>query len=249
MLKHFFKHCILLFHPFSSFLFKRDKIIHPYLCIITPVFDPALKPLKDLIRDLQSQTFPHFIHVSISNGLSPKIKKYISKLQKNDPRFIYDQLKFQPTPDWQKLLINIGKRRTYAFRKYDAVRYVFIDANSRVANNSYIAKLYMSDSFVKKDIIITQTLFPDSTLLPFFPINVGRIDITNYSFSRSIARKFRYPQNIDPEYGPANDFRFFKKINHKNNTVFFPFLGIKKDVSHSYKSIGRLFHDTIGNIK
>ena len=50
----------------------------PFLCIITPVFDPCLKSLEGLITDLQKQSHGNFIHVSIANGKEPKIHAYIA---------------------------------------------------------------------------------------------------------------------------------------------------------------------------
>lgn len=239
------KTIIIHLHPFSNLMCLFTKEEAPFLCIITPIFDPALKPLKSLVRDLKTQTHPHFIHVSISNGLSPQVKNYITELSKKDSRFIYEEVKEEKIHGWQEILLNIGKRRTNAMKKYAAMRYVFVDADSSIASNSYIAKLYCCHIFSKKEIIITQTKFPDSAVLPFFPINLGRIDITNYTFSRKIALGYPYPCDIDPHYGPANDFRYFKKINKKNSTIYFPFLGILKNNKKSYKNLGKMYYESI----
>lgn len=244
-IKILIKTIIIHLHPFSNLMYLFTKEETPFLCIITPIFDPALQPLKSLVHDLQTQSFPHFIHVSISNGLSPHVKKYITELSKKDSRFKYDEIKGGKINGWQEILLNIGRRRTYAMKKYTAMRYIFIDGDSSIASNSYIAKLYCSHITSKKEIIITQTKFPDSTVLPFFPINIGRIDITNYSFSHAIAQGYPYPHTIDPHFGPANDFRYFKEINKKNSTIYFPFLGILKNNKKSYKNLGKMYYESL----
>ena len=245
ILKNYLKKIFISLYPFSNILYSQSIVEIPFLCIITPIFDPALKSLKSLVCDLQSQTFPHFIHISVSNGQSPKIKKYLSKLTIKDPRFIYEEIKEEKINTWQEILSNIGKRRTYTMRKNKALRYMFIDADSSVASSKYFAKLYMAHVISKREIIITQTLFPDTTLLPFFPITLGRIDITNFTFSQKIAQTYSYPNNIDPIYGPANDFRYFLKIKKNNSLIFFPFLGILKNIRNSYKGLGRIHYESL----
>ena len=68
----------------------------PFLCIITPVFDPCLKSLEGLITDLQKQSHGNFIHVSIANGKEPKIHAYIESVRMYDKRFVYDEIPFNP---------------------------------------------------------------------------------------------------------------------------------------------------------
>jgi len=225
---------------------KKQDI--PYLCIITPVFDPALTSLKFLVRDLQQQSYKSFILVCISNGASSRVEAYINKLRKSDVRFIFKELRHQNTPDWKKLLINIGVRRNFALTYFKAKRYIFIDADSQIIDKHYIAKLKYIDWLVKKDIIITQTQLPDTTILPFFPINLGRIDITCYSFSQKIALHYRFPENINEHYGIANDFRFFKKINSLHNTTYFSFLAVFKNKRSAYKKITQIYTEETNKI-
>lgn len=239
MFKHIAKKLTLSLFPIMILLAKFRKSTQPYLCIITPVFDPALPSLKLLIKDLKRQSVDHFIYICVSNGESPKIKKYIGLVSKKDGRFIYISTPPQKTPDWKTLLIDIGKRRNYALKKYKADRYVFIDADSQIVDKNYIAKLFLIDRLTKKDIIITQTRLPDATILPIFPVYLGRIDITCYTFSQNIAVRYRFPQDINEQYGIANDFRFFKIINSPTNTTFSPFIAVLKDSRPTYKKISR----------
>lgn len=239
---------MLLLFPILIRLGKYQGNKHPYLCVITPIFDPALPSLKLLIQDLQAQSCGDFIHVLVSNGESPGIKKFIEKVNKDDPRFIYSEIPPELTSDWKKLLINIGKRRNFALHKYRASRYVFIDADSEIVDKDYIAKMYLIEQLTKKDVIITQTKMPDSTLLPLFPISLGRIDITCYTFSQKIASRYRFPENIHEHYGIANDFRFFETINSQNNTTFFPFHAVSKDNRPAYKKIARIYLDQTDKI-
>lgn len=237
--------------PFSTLMYYSRMKFKPFICVITPVFDPALAPLELLMEDLRRQSFKKFLHVSISNGLSAEIKDCVDRLRKKDKRFIYEEIPFEETPDWQRLLVNIGKRRTYAMKKHQARRYMFIDADSAVPDDKYLSKLFIADYFARQDVIITQTLFaagtvaPEPTLLPHFPIELGKIDITNFSFSQSMARMHQYPQDIDQRFGPANDYRFFSKISNAKNTIYFPVVGVDKNVNKSYKSITQIYHESI----
>jgi hypothetical protein len=245
MFKNILKRFFVSLYPLSLLfqLFRKGEV--PFLCIITPIFDPALPSLKKLIQELKSQSHKEFIHVCISGGESPKVKRYFESLSKNDPRFIYITIPFKQSKNWKDILINIGKRRTYVFKNYIAERYMFLDADSSMSDKNYIAKLAFLHRFIHKDILITQTSYSDGTVLPFFPINLGRIDITNYIFTRHIAEKHSYPINVDPKYGPANDFRFFKEINKGNNTIFFPIIGVKKNVRPAFKSILDLYNSSL----
>ena len=80
-----------------NFIIVRKIVVKTYtfLCIITPVFDPAYESLCQLVAELHSQTFGRFIHVMISNGPSPKIKSYVLELNRKDPRFIYDDIQLK----------------------------------------------------------------------------------------------------------------------------------------------------------
>ena len=243
MIKTLLKKVILALHPLSPVIYTIARNTEPHLCVITPVFDPALEPLRLLVGDLQRQTFRHFIHVSISNGPSPQIKQLIDQTRRRDPRFIYDEIEFGETLEWQALMMNLARRRTYAMRTYRAARYMFIDADSALASDRYLAKLYIADAMLRKDVIVTQTRWsprkkwPSGRVLPLFPIKLGRIDITNYTFSCRVAARHEYPPNIDPSFGAANDFRYFQEISNPHNTVYLPVLGVLKNVRRSYRTI------------
>ena len=113
----------------------------PFFCIVTPVFDPALTAIKTLIADLQDQTFADFKHVLISNGRSPKIANLINKINKKDQRFIYDEITQEKILTSVDLLKNLGKRREFSLKKYIARRYLFFDADLKIIDKHFFAKL------------------------------------------------------------------------------------------------------------
>lgn len=245
MMKNAIKQILLLLFPFSIIFQFLEKRTRPFLCMIVPIFDPALPSLTLLINKLRKQSYKNFILVCISGGDSPKVKKFLDSISNTDSRFIYKSIPFNQSKNWKNILINIGKRRTFVLKNFLADRYMFLDADSIIPDNNYFAKLHSLHAFVKKDILITQTIFPDGTVLPIFPLKIARIDITNYIISNFIAKSHSYPTDVLPKYGPANDFRFFKEINTKNNTVFFPIIGVKKNVNPSFKSILDLYRSSI----
>lgn len=181
----------------------------PFLCIITPVFEPALKCVRALIKSLKQQTYQNFIHVCISNGLSPRIKKLIES--QNDPRFIYDEIIYEPFKNSDCLIINLGRRREYGLKKYDADRYTFLDADFKLLKTIYFAELKKIHDLTQAPIILASVKNKD-IVLPIYPITLGRIDIANYTFSQKVAKQYSYPTDIDFSLGYANDFRFFKQI-------------------------------------
>lgn len=245
MLKNILKQLFVNLFPISLVSQSFEKREIPFLCIITPIFDPALPSLKKLFQELRNQSFEQFIHVCVSGGESPKVQRYIESITKDDSRFIFTSIPFKKSKNWKDILINIGKRRTYAFKNYRAERYMFLDADSSMPDKNFIAKLALIHRLIYKDVLITQTAYSDGTVLPFFPINLGRIDITNYIFTRHIAETHTYPTNIDPKFGPANDFRFFKDINNQDNTIFFPIIGVKKNIRPAFKSILDLYNSSL----
>jgi hypothetical protein len=215
-----------------------------FLCIITPVFDPAYESLCKLVAELHSQTFGRFIHVMISNGPSPKIKSYVLELNRKDPRFIYDEIKREATNNPVELLINLGKRREYCLKKYNAERYVFLDADAKLIDNNYFLKLYKAHREIKRDILITLTKIhyeKNELTLPIFPIKLGHIDMANYTFAKRIAKNYNYPTDYDPAMGFANDYRFFAKISDENNTAILNFISTIRDGNNSYKRVTELF--------
>lgn len=229
-----------------NFIIVRKIVVKTYtfLCIITPVFDPAYESLCQLVAELHSQTFGRFIHVMISNGPSPKIKSYVLELNRKDPRFIYDEIKREATHNPVELLINLGKRREYCLKKYNAERYVFLDADAQLIDNHYFLKLYKAHREIKRDILITLTKIHyenNELTLPIFPIGLGHIDMANYTFAKRIAKNYNYPTDYDPAMGLGNDYRFFAKISNENNTAILNFISAIRDGNNSYKRVTELF--------
>ena len=56
----------------------------PFLCVITPVFDPARASVELLIEDLMRQTFGDFVHVMVSNGSSPEVAALVARVRAGD---------------------------------------------------------------------------------------------------------------------------------------------------------------------
>ena len=215
-----------------------------FLCIITPVFDPAYDSLRKLVGELRSQTYGGFFQVMISNGPSPRIKEFIVDLGKKDPRFIYDEIAEDIINNTIELLINLGKRREYCLKKYNAERYVFLDADVKLIDNDYFLKLYKAHNEIKRDVLITRVKIhhPGGELiLPIFPITYGHIDMANFTFTKRIAKKFSYPTDYDPSTGIGNDYRFFSKLSNEKNTAVLNFLSTIRDGNNSYKRLTELF--------
>lgn len=236
MLKSIAKSVLALLHPLTPWLAKKSPSPLPFLCIITPIFDEALPSLIPLVKDLQAQSYGSFIHVLISNGDSPKVQKYLAKISRRDPRFIYHSCKKLSTPNWQKLQVDLGRRKNYGLSHFDALRYVFIDADSSIIDRAFIAKLYISHRFLHKDILVAR-IRHGKRVLPEFPVRMGTLDMCNYTFSQKIAKTSHYP--TDPwQYFSATDFLYFRDINTRNNTSFLPFTYLVKDSRRSYQSVG-----------
>lgn len=220
---------------------KVDSKRSAFLCIITPVFDPAYKSLHKLVGELKSQTYGNFFQVMISNGPSPRINKFVFELNKKDSRFIYDEIGEEITNSPKELLINLGKRREYCLTKYDAERYVFLDADVKIVDKDYFLKLYKAHKEIKRDVLITLVKMGGELTLPIFPIRLGRIDMANFSFSKRIAKRFSYPTDFDQDMGIGNDYRFFSKIAHDGNTAILNFISAMKDGNSSYKRLSDFF--------
>jgi dTDP-4-amino-4,6-dideoxygalactose transaminase len=236
--KQFTKRQLLSVHHFSKLEAKLrpNKSKEPFLCVITPIFDPALPSLKLLCKDLQNQTFGNFLHVVASNGPSVKVQDYINKLAKSDNRFVYVELELMPTPDFDSLMTNSGIRRDYCLRNFAAKRYLFLDADVEIIDNNYFSKLHMVDRLTKKDIIVTNVDY-HGTILPIHPANKeGQIVIGNYCFSKNIAKKFRYPTNYNIiKKKQGNDFRYWQKIKKTNNVLYLDFVSTREGKNRSYK--------------
>lgn len=204
----------------------------PFLCIITPIFDPALECFKKLVDVLKNQTCGDFIHIAISNGEAPLIREFIKT---QDNRFIYDEIPFNVFIDPKDLVANLGLRREHCLKKYDAQRYLFLDADLRVFRNDYFE--YLKEFHNKSEILLTQVKYR-TLVYPIPPICLGNIDIANFSFSNKIAKKYKYPTDFDPWWGYANDYRFFSSIE-SNSTYYINIAFSEKDGNNngSYKRV------------
>jgi len=177
----------------------------PFLCILTPIFDPALPCLQMLVEALLQQTCQDFIHISLSNGKSPESENYLKSL---DSRFIYDERPTEPIKDAIQLVTNLASRRAHGLLTYQAQRYHFFDADLRLLRNDYLQEL--KENHQKAEIIISKTRYRGN-ILPIAPFDtVGQIDLANYSFSRRLANNYPYPTNYLAAY--PNDFRFFRQF-------------------------------------
>ena len=222
---------------------KNANEIPAFLCIITPVFDPAYESVCKLVNELNSQTYRDFFQVLISNGSSPRIKELVFDINRKDSRFIYDEIAEEITNNPVEILINIGKRREYCIKKYNAERYMFLDADVKLVDNDYFLKLYRAHQEIDRDILMTLTKYyhqEGETVLPIFPIIHGHIDIANYTFSKRIAKAYNYPTDYDPDIGIGNDYRFFTMISNENNTALLNFVPTIKDGNNSYKRFTEL---------
>lgn len=226
-------------------IIKRNLLgqSEPFLCIITPVFDPALRSLKGLVGDLQKQTNRNFIHINIANGKEKKILKYIDEVRLSDKRFVYDEIPFddsyQKSKSVNDLLIINGIRRNTVMQKYDATLYLNLGADFRITDEKIFEKIENYYLETKKDIILLESLVK-KTKYPIHPINKHRhIDLTNFCYTKEIARKYKYPEDIDPKYDVSNDFRYFNKI--ANFSLLEGVYG-EKDGRNYYTSIEDIYH-------
>jgi hypothetical protein len=210
-----------------------------FLCIITPVFDP----LRKLVGELKSQTYGDFFHVMISNGSSPRIKEFVRNLRKKDERFIYAETEKEIINNPKELLINLGKRREYCLKKYNAKRYVFLDADIKLVDNDYFLKLYRAHKEIKRDILITLTKLCHKAIeitFPIFPIEPGHIDMANFTFAKKIAKHYSYPQDYNKNISYGNDYRFFSAISREDNTAVLNFVSAVRDGNNSYVRVSEL---------
>lgn len=215
----------------------------PFLCLITPVFDPVLESLAKLVAAVKRQTFGDFVHVMVSNGPSPAIKKFIAGIARDDPRFIYDEIEEEPTGDSIAVLLNLGKRRNYAMKKYKAVRYLLLDGDLKILDDDYFRKLHVAHAEIKRDVFVTQIQYASrnrTVTLPIFPIQHGRVDIANYCFTRMIAEAYNYPTDY---IGVFNDYRFFSMIATEHNTAILDFVSAERDGNASYTRLSESFRE------
>lgn len=233
------KKAVISVSPIIRLLIPNNR---PFLCIITPVFDGCLEAVTGLISDLEKQTSQSYVHILVSNGESPLIKSYIQD-QPNE-RLIYAELPYEPHPTGIELQENLGKRRNLAMKNFKADRYIFIDADTQIINERYIEQLFAAHVCIRKDIIMTQSLV-NGVVFPLIPINIGRMDMTNMTFSHTIAMTHDFPTDVIPEYRYISDYRFFLIINKPHNTAFMPIMGCVKDARRSYESVKEFFERTV----
>lgn len=215
----------------------------PFLCLITPVFDPVLESLTKLVAAVKKQTLGDFTHVMVSNGPSPAIKEFSAKIARDDPRFIYDEIEEEPTGDSIAILLNLGKRRNYAMKKYEAARYLFLDSDLKILDNDYFRKLHVAHAEIKRDVFVTQVQYAGRSrmvTLPIFPIQHGRLDIANYCFTRAIAETYNYPTDY---IGVFNDYRFFSMIATEHNTAILDFVSAERDGNASHTRLSESYRE------
>lgn len=211
----------------------------PFLCVITPVFDDALPSVKLLVKSLQLQTEKDFFHVLISNGPSLKVQSFINKINKHDSRFLYIQLKKNKTESFLETVIDIGQRREFALKNFNAQRYIFLDADFKILRSDLISQLKNAHLHQQKDIILTKVI-GQNKILPIFPIKVACIDMANFSFSFRLAKTHSYPRNLRYNWkkiGIVNDYIFFNQIYNRKNAYFLPILSGVVNGNKSYKSL------------
>lgn len=216
----------------------------PFLCIITPVFDPAYDSLCKLVAELQLQSYGDFRQIMVSNGPSPMIKEFALDIGRTDPRFTYDEIAHEIINSPIEILMNLGKRREYCLKKYQAARFAFLDADVQINDKDYFLKLHQAHQEIKRDVLITLTRIYEADkeiILPIFPIMLGHVDMANYTFSNYIAKNYHYPSDYDHQLGYGNDYRFFSKISNENNTAILNFLSTTRDGNNSYKRVSELF--------
>ena len=241
--KQYTKNKLILLHPasnlISKFIKNSDEV---FLCVITPVYEPALSSVKKLVKDLKNQSYTDYIHVMISNGASPQIEEYVKKISADDPRFVYVASKYVPTPDFASLMSNLGSRRDYCLRTYNPKRFLFLDADMHIVDNNYFSKLFFAHQVYKKDIFVTNCKY-HGTLLPIHPVGVeGSIQVSNYCFTNEIARKHRYPIKYDNKKVQGNDWVYWKKIN-KNSIIYLDFLATIEGDDRGYKRASDIRHE------
>lgn len=230
------------FHPLARWVNRLERIRRrrPFICVITPVFDPAQEALILLVNGLRQQSLGNFIHVMVSNGPSPAVREFVERETAGDDRFIYDEIPEEAITGVESLISNLGSRRRHALGKYQASRYVFLDADVRLLDNDYFAKLYLAHRLSGNDVILTGSRNYERHL-PAFPIRLGNIDMSNYSFSAAAARAHPYPDNLSPEYGIANDYRYYEQLTADSPPLHLDFLAAEKDGNRGYRRVTDMY--------
>lgn len=219
----------------------------PFLCVITPVFDPARASVELLIEDLMRQTFGDFVHVMVSSGPSPEVAAFVAGVRAGDlgggtpdERFLYEELPVRETPDGVSLLADLGRRRRHAVDTHAAARYVFLDADAEILDERYFARLYVAHVLSRRDLILSMVRYYDR-VLPEFPISFGRIDMANFTFSAAIALEHPYPNDHDPSFGVGNDYRFWTAISAGRKPLVLDAICVRKDGHKGYARVSDRF--------
>lgn len=207
-------------------------------CIITPVFDAAFLAVDGLINDLKEQTFSDFKQILVSNGESKIIKKNVIKA--DDSRFVYMEYPFEKVVSLEEIVTNIAKRRNYGIERCVADRYFFFDADLLLTRKDFLEKV--NKLHERADVIISEILV-GMNVLPKPPIQKGNIDIANYSFSRKMAEKYKYPIDYNLKAtGIANDWRFYEQMIGESH-YFNDMIYAKKDGRAAYRNLSARFID------
>jgi hypothetical protein len=163
----------------------------PYFCVVTPIFDPALDAARLLAQALTGQSFTDWLQILVSNGPSPAVAAWAATL--GDRRIRHLALPAVATPDPVALLLEIGRRREHVLQSVDAERYVFWDADLRLAGPTVLRDLRRAARTRPEATIVARTSWFGQEL-PIPPCDrAGTIDLANLCVPRELARRVSYP--------------------------------------------------------
>jgi hypothetical protein len=215
---------------------------HPFFCVITPVFEPALDAARLLAQALIGQSFADWLQILVSNGRSPTVMAWAASL--GDPRVRYLELPAVATADPVALLLEIGRRREHVLQSVQAERYVLWDADLRLAAPTVLRDLRRACRHRPEATIVARTIW-FAQELPIPPCDrPGTIDLANICVPRELARRVSYPTDYDPAIKAANDFRFFARLRaegplHEVDTM----VGLVSG-NPSYRRLSQIWEDT-----
>jgi hypothetical protein len=205
-----------------------------FLCIITPVFDGCLDSFRLLVEAAKQQTFSDFIHIAISDGESPLIKKLVSSL--DDDRFTYTEVPFTNPKSQMELFFSITSRRDFGLKNFKATRFLFLDADLKVISSDYFQTLYDGHQKHPSKIIMTKIKRAPGLYYPRIPLQCGNINISNYCVTQEMA-KIGYPSDFDKFYPFANDYRFLRQVMVRHDFQLLNFVSAEKDGNKTYKNL------------
>ena len=186
--------------------------------IITPVFEGCLDSLELLYQDLCGQFHQKWTWMLCSNGYSAKLDSFASgkksKLLEdhlNDKAdIIYTYTPFEETPDFNSLLINVGKRRDFCIKSIEADYLFLFDADAKILDPNMFRYLEQFLTHKQGDICIYK-IQHELKVLPTFPVEYCDIDLLNFVVKDSLAKKVGYPTDLNLEEG-MNDYRYFTRV-------------------------------------